>query len=249
MAPFRQTERAALLLTQPSAQRGPASALLPNGRLPRFGRGLLCAFAISEVACVASDKHMYLLDPSGRYLTSAIDAAPTADAQQPIGRVYPLVPSDLPRKFSDQYAPLAVGGYAAAAGAPLDGTLVRLPLRSHALAAGSRFSNKFWSAARMRTLLGALEKQATPALLGLETLETLECSGVYPAPTRQLDAPPQTIPSARRAAARRPRPRRRLAAHDNLLLLWLELYEAGGELRRRCHYRHPRAQRSSCRRA
>ena len=136
---------------------------------------------------------MYLLDPSGRYLTSAIDAAPTADAQQPIGRVYPLVPSDLPRKFSDQYAPLAVTGYAAAAGAPLDGTLVRLPLRSHALAAGSRFSHKFWSAARMRTLLGALEKQATPALLGLETLETNRVLRVSTRRRRAgIDAPPQT---------------------------------------------------------
>ena len=41
----------------------------------------------------------------------------------------------------------------------------------------------------MRTLLGALEKQATPALLGLETLEILECSECLPG----ADAPISTL--------------------------------------------------------
>jgi len=137
-----------------------------------------------EQPAVASGKHLYLFDPGGAYLASSLSQA-AADgggvvaggggsgggsggeapkAGQPTARSYPMVPDELPRRFPDQFAPLTTFGWRADGGAPMDGTLIRLPLRSHAQAAASALSRRFWSAARMRDLLGALQVMIPPLL-------------------------------------------------------------------------------------
>ena len=94
--------------------------------------------------CIASGGAMYLFDPSGKHLGGAV-AGPThaataahgggggaadaaaggggAAALAGLGRAYPLVPNELPRRFPDQFAPLALFGFAPAAGKPMGGTL------------------------------------------------------------------------------------------------------------------------------
>ena len=94
---------------------------------------------------VASGQHLYLFDPCGAYLASSIGQADSAvgadggDAPRggtPIGRAYPMVPDELPRRFPDQFDPLRLFGWQP--GTPMDGTLLRLPLRSHAQVTLSR---------------------------------------------------------------------------------------------------------------
>ena len=160
----------------------------------------MAMYAISEVPCIVSGNTMFLLDPSGRYLPTSVSggdgASPTAPSG--LGRAYPLVPNDLPKRFPDQFAPLGVFGFRPSAGKPLDGTMMRLPLRSHLLAAHSALSKQFWSVGRVRDLFRALRKQSATALLGLDHIDVLSTAEWPPgssAPTRTLQVslgvPPQ----------------------------------------------------------
>lgn len=168
-----------------------------NSNLPRVGKRLMSMYHLSEVAWIASKTSLYIFDPSGNYLASPLGPASSLsnnspishDGQSPVARVYPLVPAELPKRFPDQFAPLAMFGFRPAAGVPLDGTLFRLPLRSHSLAARSAINRVFWSSFRMRSLLLALRKDASTMLLGLrhvEVLSTSEWLPSYPEPTRTL---------------------------------------------------------------
>jgi hypothetical protein len=127
-----------VLLQQPPSDR----TFSVGGRTPRFGNRLLAMYQVSDVPAVASGEHLYLFDPCGTYLTSSFsqaDGAVGADGGaaprrgQPIGRAYPMVPDELPRRFPDQFVPLRLFGWRP--GTPMDGTLLRLPLRTHAQAA------------------------------------------------------------------------------------------------------------------
>ena len=106
-------------------------------------------YAMSELPCIVFGERMFLFDPSGEVLASSL--APDAvggdggnggaatggsgDARGrgggAVGRAYPIVPADLPKRFPDQFEPLALFGCQPFAGQPLNSTLVRLPLRTH----------------------------------------------------------------------------------------------------------------------
>lgn len=161
------------------------------------GKRMLSMYRVAEVPMLASGSTLYLFDPSGRYIASPIASNESSigenssnDGDQlPLARGYPLVPADLPRRFPDQFAPLSMFGFRPSAGLPLDGTLLRLPLRSHLQAAHSKVSHIFWSASRMRSLLQALRKDASTLLLGLRCVEVLSTSDWLPKlpdPTRTL---------------------------------------------------------------
>ena len=73
---------------------------------------------------------MYLCDPSAAFLSSSSSdgigsqaisapAAAGATATSGIGRVYPIVPGELPKQFPDQFAPLSLFGFE-----PMHGYLV-----------------------------------------------------------------------------------------------------------------------------
>ena len=165
---------------------------------------LLSIYTLSELPCFVTGPTMYLFDPSGKYITSAVksDAAPGSSAPTSLGRAYPLVPHELPNRFPDQFAPLALFGFRPAVGRcvpvvsiprrlallrdgltascrkltrssmarvasrrPMDGTLIRLPLRSHLLAAHSALSSQFWSIARARTLVQVPISESHPTIL------------------------------------------------------------------------------------
>ena len=67
-------------------------------------------------------------------------------------------------RLSDRdHAGRPVSGFNPLLGQPLDGLLIRLPLRSHAQAVSSPLCGHFWSCGRMRMLLAELKKQATAA--------------------------------------------------------------------------------------
>jgi len=107
----------------------------------------------------------------------------------PIGRIYPLVPSDFARRFPDMFLPMALFGFDPLAGKPFDGTLIRLPLRTTAQALQSRLSSHFWSGMRLRTLFSDFRAQAQHALLSLECVEAISTSDWSPgesAPVRTL---------------------------------------------------------------
>ena len=148
-------------LQQPAGER-PALAS-GGGDAMRVSPRISSMYTIAEVPCIVSGAAMYLFDPSGRYIGGSV-VAPTsgkgdADGAKAagshtgagLGRAYPLVPNDLPNRFPDQFAPLALFGFNPAAGRPMAGTLVRLPLRSHLLAAHSAVCRQFWSPARVHS--------------------------------------------------------------------------------------------------
>ena len=180
------TREQLVLLQQPPSDR----SLSVAGRTPRFGNRLLAMYQVSDVPAVASGEHLYLFDPTGAHLASSLAQADgmagtdggggggggggAARRGQPVGRAYPMVHDELPRRFPDQFEPLRLFGWRP--GAPMDGTLLRLPLRSHAQAASSTLCSRFWSASRMRDLVCALQRLAPSVLLGLESIDALTCS-------------------------------------------------------------------------
>jgi len=106
-----------------------------------------------------------------------------------VGRAYPIVPGDLPQRFPDQFAPLGVFGFRPHAGKPLDGTLLRLPLRTHLLAVHSQLCTQFWRVPRVRSLVQSLQRHAPTLLLGLSHVDVVSAAEWPPtdeAPTRTL---------------------------------------------------------------
>ena len=166
-----------------------------RGRTPRFGRRFASAYALGEVSGLVSGGQMFLCDPSGRYLPpgasgrAAEEADTGAPTSLPVGRVYPLVPGDLPRRFPDQFAPFSMFGFDALSGKPLDGTILRLPLRSEAQAASSKLSGEAWSATRLHGTLTEFRSRAQTTLISLETIEAVSTSEWLPdqtSPVRTL---------------------------------------------------------------
>jgi hypothetical protein len=184
-----------------------------SGHGSRSGLRLMAMYALSELPCVLSGGSLFMCDPAGRYLAGhgkrAGEMGGEAAQGSSVGRVYPLVPADLPQRFPDAFAPLALFGFDPLAGMPLDGTLLRLPLRSHALAVESSLGGPFWSVARASALLCEFERHAAVALLGLDTLarlSTYEWNAQAAAPTRtqhlKIELPRQQG-QAQRGALRR----------------------------------------------
>jgi sacsin len=178
------------------------------------GARLLSMYFLSEVPCIVSGAAMYMFDPSGKYITSSVSAQAdggggSSKTTGGIGRAYPLVPNDLPNRFPDQFAPLAHFGFRPSGGRPMDGTLIRLPLRSHLLAAHSTLSSQFWTIPRVRNLMHVLRKNSPTLLLGLDHVEALTAAewqpgSASPATTLKVSIamPPQEGSAQRGALAR-----------------------------------------------
>ena len=113
------TREQLVLLQQPPSDR----SLSVAGRTPRFGNRLLAMYQVSDVPAVASGEHLYLFDPTGAHLASSLAQADgiagtdggggggggggaAARRGQPVGRAYPMVHDELPRRFPDQFEPL-----------------------------------------------------------------------------------------------------------------------------------------------
>ena len=181
----------------------------------RLRQRLLGMYVLSEVACIVSGGSMFLFDPSGKYLPASVtgggdatNAVPSASAgvvssapsgvvsskakgadSSAVGRAYPIVPGDLPQRFPDQFTPLGVFGFRPHAGKPLDGTLLRLPLRTHLLAVHSQLCTQFWRVPRVRSLVQSLQRHAPTLLLGLSHVDVVSAAEWSPtdeAPTRTL---------------------------------------------------------------
>jgi hypothetical protein len=172
----------------------------------RVRQRLLGMYVLSEVACVVSGGSMFFFDPSGKYLpasvtgggdaTNAVSSASGAVSSKDkgtdssaVGRAYPIVPGDLPQRFPDQFTPLGVFGFRPHASKPLDGTLLRLPLRTHLLAVHSQLCTQFWRVPRVRSLVQSLQRHAPTLLLGLSHVDVVSAAEWPPtaeAPTRTL---------------------------------------------------------------
>ena len=184
----------------------------------RASAKLLSIYAIAEVPCVVSGPAMYLFDPSGKYLTASVKTGDSSSGSSSskgpagLGRAYPLVPNELPNRFPDQFAPLALFGFRPNGGRPMDGTLIRLPLRSQLLANHSSLATQFWSIPRARTLVRVLRKHASTLLLGLDHVEAVTASEWAPngsGSSFTASAPSTTLKVSRAASSRRRRTARR----------------------------------------
>ena len=204
-----------------AAAGGKGGDAASSGLSARIAARMSGAYAVSELSCIVSGPSMYLFDPSGKYLTSSVSSSADGSAgggrggggggpaggpagkTMGVGRAYPLVPNDLPNRFPDQFAPLAMFGFEPSAGRPASGTLLRFPLRSHSIAAHSSLSSQFWSVPRVRTLVHVLRRHAPTLLLGLDHIESASVSE-WPASTVQpistfrvaVVVPPQVGPGA-----------------------------------------------------
>ena len=104
----------------------PAPPIKLRGRVCRFGNGLLSAFHITDLPCALSGGQLYMFDPTGSILGTAAAGSKSA-SQSPLGKAYTYVNSDLPRRFSDQFAPFEE---ACDLSRPCGSTLLRLPIRA-----------------------------------------------------------------------------------------------------------------------
>ena len=146
----------------------------------RASAKLLSIYAIAEVPCVVSGPAMYLFDPSGKYLTASVKTGDSSSGSSSRALLapqacIPLVPNELPNRFPDQFAPLALFGFRPNGGRPMDGTLIRLRC-ARSSSPTAHLATQFWSIPRARTLVRVLRKHASTLLLGLDHVEAVTTS-------------------------------------------------------------------------
>ena len=172
------------MLHRPSSVVGYHLAQTP-GRIRHSSTNLLSLYAASEILTIVSGDSAFVCDPSGTYLdprhmsSSALadeDTASSLVGRPPVCHVYPMVPGDLPRRFPHQFAPLAMWEFDPFCGTPLNGTLIRLPLRCSQLAANSRLHKTPTTPENIRSLFADFKFQATAALLALENVVSVSTS-------------------------------------------------------------------------
>ncbi|CAG8501074.1 10025_t:CDS:10 [Diversispora eburnea] len=130
---------------------GSGSKSKDENKIGRFGIGFNCAFNFTDLPSFVSGEYIAFLDPHGQYLPSM-----GVPPRRPLGNRYNFLKSDFRNRFSDQSLPyLSIEGCDFQK--KFNGTLFRIPLRTHKTISKSLISDKIFEPNHLQNMFGNIE--------------------------------------------------------------------------------------------
>jgi hypothetical protein len=146
-------------------------------KIGRFGIGFNCAFHVTDLLSFVSGKYIAFLDPQQKFLP-----AQGYPSRRPRGTRINFIEKRFKSHFPDQCYPYEALGCDLSK--EFNGTLFRLPLRTHELAAQSKISNKVYETSDILKLFNDI--QDNNELLFLRNVESCSLHRIIDSDSPQL---------------------------------------------------------------